>query len=153
DSEVSADGQVITSNVNSAIGAAPTIVPGGGFIVDGRNLQGQSNHLFNLQFGYEDLELNSRATFLVNWASKRIRQTENLITGQPAVIERPPITLDFVWSRELDTWGGGWEIGFKVRNILGDDYDATQTFNDGTVALFDTYSLGREISASVKKVF
>lgn len=150
-SNVSADGIVITSTVNSATGANATPVPAAGFIVDGRSLQGQSDHLFNLQFGYEDIELNSRATFLVNWASKRIRQTENIITGAPAVIERPPVTLDFVWSRELETWGGGWEIGFKVRNILGDDYEATQEFSDDTVALFDTYSLGREISFSLKK--
>lgn len=152
-SDVDADGDVITAIVNSQSGALANVSPGSGFIVDGRSLQGQSNHLFNLQLGVEDDELNSRATLLVNWASKRIRQTENIITGAPAVVEAPPVTLDFVWSRGLETWGGGWEIGFKVKNILGDDYEAVQTFADGTVAQFDTYSLGREISASLKREF
>lgn len=154
-SEVSADGDVITAVVNSQTGATPNISPGAGFIVDGRSLQGQSDHLFNLQIGVEDIELDSRATILVNWASSRIRQTENIITGAPAVVEEPPITVDFVWSRSLDGpfLGGGWEIGFKVRNILGDDYEAKQSFSDGTVALFDTYTLGRELSASLKKEF
>ena len=41
--------------------------------------------------------------FLFNWAPERIRQTENIITGPLAVIEHPPITLDFVRSRKLET--------------------------------------------------
>ncbi|MEZ5897494.1 MAG: TonB-dependent receptor [Parvularculaceae bacterium] len=152
-SKVSADGDVTTAVVNSQSGAVANVSPAAGFIVDGRSLQGQSSHLFNLQLGYEDVELNSRATLLINWASRRIRQTENIITGAPAVVEHPPITLDFVWSRGLETFGGQWEIGFKVKNILGDDYEALQSFADGTEAKFDTYRLGREISFNISKEF
>lgn len=44
------------------------------------------------------------------------------------------------------------DIGLSVRNILGDDYEATQTFDDG-VATFDSYNLGRTFSASIKRNF
>ncbi len=152
-SEVSADGDVTTALVSSATGAVPVVTPASGFIIDGRQLQGQSNHLVNFQFGFEDSDLNSRATILVNWSSGRIRQTQNIITGGPDVIERPPVTVDFVWSRTIENWGGEWELGLAVRNILGDDYEATQAFPDATVALFDTYDLGRELSASIKRSF
>lgn len=152
-SDVSSDGNVTTALINSASGATPVVTPASGFIVDGRQLQGQSNHLVNFQVGYEDFDLDSRATILVNWTSRRIRQTQNIITGGPDVVEEPPVTVDFVWSRGFEKWGGQWEIDFAVRNILGDDYSATQSFADGTVALFDTYGLGREITAGIKRKF
>lgn len=151
-SDVSADGTVISSVVNTATGATPVVIPGAGAVVDGRSLQGQSNHLFNLQLGTQDLDKNERITLLVNWASSRIRQTEDLSRGLPAVIERPPVSVDFVFSRDIETYlGGVWQLGFQVRNILGEDYDATQLFNDGTVSEFDTYRFGRTLSLSVKK--
>jgi outer membrane receptor protein involved in Fe transport len=133
----------------------PNVVPATNFVTDGRSLQGQSNHLFNLQFGVEDVELNSRATFLVNWSSKRIRNVESFLSGvtTPVVVERPPLMVDFVYSRGFEKWGGEWEIGFEVRNILGDDYEATQDFADGATALFDSYSLGRRFSMSLKREF
>lgn len=152
-SDVSADGFVTTANPSLAGPITPTVTPGAGFIVDGRSLQGQSDHLFNFQLGLENAETNSKATLLVNWASQRIRQTQNIITGAPSVDERPPVLVDFVWSRDLDTFGQDWEIGFAVRNILGEDYEATQTFADGTSADFDVYDLGREISVNLKAKF
>lgn len=152
-SDVSADGNVTTALISSAAGAVPVVTPGAGFIIDGRQLQGQSNHLVNFQIGYEDVDLDARATILVNWASSRIRQTRNIITGGPDVIEAPPVTLDFVWRRGFENFGGRWEVLLEMRNILGDDYRAVQTFADGTVALFDAYGLGREISASLKRKF
>ncbi len=154
-SEVSADGDVTIASVNSQAGAFPQTVAAAGVLEDGRSLQGQSDHLVNFQLGIEDPETNSRATFLVNWASERIRQTENLTSGvnAPAVVENPPVLVDFVWSRELERYGGGWQIGIAIRNILGDDYEALQTFEDGSVAAFDTYRLGRIFSANISKSF
>lgn len=156
DSSVSADGTVTTALISGASGAQPNVIPATSAFEDGRALQGQSKHLGNLQLGWESEETDSRATILFNYASSRIRNVE-LVLGPgvvvPRVIEQPPITVDFVWSRGLQGWGGAWELGFEVRNILGEDYDATQTFPDGSVAQFDTYGLGREISFNIKKEF
>lgn len=156
-SEVSNDGDVSTSALNPLTRIVEEFVlPGSSVFEDGRALQGQSKHLFNLQIGLEDPEKESKATFLVNWASSRIRQVE-LVLGTnnivPRVIEEPPITVDFVWSRRFENIGGMWQVGLEVRNILGDDYEATQTFPDGSVTQYDVYPLGRKISASLKKEF
>lgn len=156
-STVSNDGDIATSALNPATRVVEEqILPGSSVFEDGRALQGHSRHLFNLQLGVEDAEREMKATFLVNWASSRIRQVELILGANnvvPRVIEEPPVTLDFVWSRRFERLGGQWEIGLEVRNILGDDYKATQTFPDGSVTQYDTYSLGRKLSASLKREF
>ncbi|MEZ5983975.1 MAG: hypothetical protein R3C54_16880, partial [Parvularculaceae bacterium] len=156
ESEVSDDGVVITGapdGVTQRI--VPIANPASNYVVDGRSLQGQSKHIINFQIGLEDVENNSRATILVNWSSDRIRNVESFRSGvvAPAVVEEPPLLIDFVWSRGFEKWGGNWELGLKVRNILGDDYEATQTFADGTTAIFDSYRMGRDISVSLKRDF
>lgn len=153
-SKVSADGDVVTPLV-TALSTTRLVLPATSVFFDGRPLQGQSEHLFNLQLGWEDSVLDSRATFLVNWASSRIRNVEAIETGglSPRVIERPPLTLDFVYSRGFEKFGNKWELGFKIQNLLGDDYEARQTFPDGTVLDFDTYKRGRELSASISTTF
>jgi len=151
-SSVSTEGNVVSALVSSA-GASAALVPGEAFIVDGRQLQGQSNHLVNISVGLENPTRNMKATLLASWASERIRQTEDLQNGAPAVFERVPFSLDFVFSRTFQSPAGPFDLGFKVRNILGDNYEATQDFADGSVAQFDVYSLGRELSASISKKF
>lgn len=155
DSEVNADGDVVQSIVSSATGAVANVVSGNSFIVDGRRLQGQSEHLFNLQFGLEDESTNGKATFLLNYASSRIRQTENVLSGiiAPAVEESPPVLLDFVASRDFVTFGQTWSLELAVRNIAGDDYQAVQNFDDGTQGQFDVYDLGREFTGKVTLKF
>lgn len=146
---------VSLAGVNSSTGAQEIQQFAGALFQDGRSLQGQSNNLFNFQVGVENQERNERLTLLVNYASNRIRNVEGVFSGVavPRVIERPPVSLDVVYSRGFRKFGGDWEIGLKARNLLGEDYDATQVFPDGTVALFDTYQLGRELSVSLSRTF
>ncbi|MEM9669506.1 MAG: TonB-dependent receptor [Pseudomonadota bacterium] len=163
DSEVSTDGDVILSTIISGQPAFGNSVAAEGVIVDGRPLQGQSDHLFNLQIALENPDINGKAALLLNYASERIRQTENL-SGippaqieagliPPAVVEQVPVLLDFVASRDFETFGTTWNFEFAVRNIIGDDYEATQDFNDGTVGLFDVYDLGREFTGTITVKF
>ncbi len=158
ESNVSGDGTVTTPVINGNTGATPSEIAAVSVFNPGRALQGQSRHLFNLQLGYEDKEKDSRATFLVNYASQRIRNVELVISRPlgvvaPAVLERPPITLDFVYSRKIVALGGTWDFGFKIENILGEDYEATQNFDDGTFTNFDTYGLGRKFTVNLKRAF
>ncbi|MEM1103082.1 MAG: TonB-dependent receptor, partial [Pseudomonadota bacterium] len=100
------------------------------FIDSGRRLQGQSEHLANLQIGYQDLENNSRATLLVNYTSERIREAGTIISEATGArindtTEQLPVSLDFVASREFQAFGGLYEIGFRAQNILNDDYFAS----------------------------
>ena len=115
--------------------------------IDGdRSLQGQSDHLANVQIGYENFDENSRATLLFNYASERIRQVGG---GAPnnRVVENPPITLDFVYSRTLDIAGGEYEMAARIGNILGDDMtrarlsDPTKSFSIATRSVAPSASI------------
>lgn len=121
----------------------------------GRSLEGQSDHIANVQVGYQNLDAGSRMTLLVNYASERIQLLGN---ESPAntVIERPPVTLDWVYSRDLEIAGGEYTLNARIGNILGDDYDAFQItdFTDerGEIT-YDRYDIGRTISVGLTRRF
>ena len=152
-SDVSADGTVIAPNNSNVL--SPDERPGESFFVDGRSLQGQSDHIANVQIGYEDFEARSRAFILLNWSSERIRQV-GLITGGsqvPDTVERLPVTVDFVYSRSFEKWGGDWDMQAKVGNILNDRYEATVDGAEATSVPIDVYDLGTTVSLSLKRRF
>ncbi|MEO1242363.1 MAG: TonB-dependent receptor [Pseudomonadota bacterium] len=152
DSEVSADGDV---QINVANSPNPPVQPASNFFADGRRLQGQSEHIVNVQMGWEDFEANSKLFLLVNWASERIRQVGILSGGSqvPDTVERLPVTVDLVYSRGFEKWGGNWEISGKVGNILNDRYEATADGTNGSSIAIDVYELGTTVSLSLKRSF
>lgn len=154
DSSVSADGTVpITPpTVDPSLGVAPLVLSATGLYSDGRKLQGQSDHLANLQLGVEDYENGWEATVLLNYASERIRAVEDLSNGLPSIIEQLPMSLDFVFNYDLEIRGGEYELGLKVKNILNDRYEATQSLA-GTSLIIDDYDIGTSASVSVKRRF
>ncbi|MEL6246274.1 MAG: TonB-dependent receptor, partial [Pseudomonadota bacterium] len=107
---------------------------------------------FNFQIGYKDFVANSDLNLLFNFQSERIRSVESLNDLTPAVIEEPPITLDLVYKRDFEVAGGQYQFGFKLNNILDEEYKAFQE-SGGTEVLVDTYSLGRAASVSLKRTF
>jgi len=150
-SEVDADG-LVPVNIGTPLNPVRDLQLGSTRIVDGRQLQGQSEHLFNLQVGYEDYDARSRAMILVNFTGERIRSAENLSVpggGLPAIVEHPPTTVDFVYSREFDAMGGVFELGFRAQNLLNDEYEAFQT-RGGVSVPIDTYEIGRSFTVSLK---
>ncbi|MDX2143255.1 MAG: TonB-dependent receptor [Rhodospirillaceae bacterium] len=141
------DSKIKVKPGDTVIRSNGTVLPANFVIRDGRALQGQSDHLANLQIGYEDIEVNSAATLLLNYASKRIRASA--AQTLPEIIEQPPLSLDFTYSRSFDIWGGEYELGFKAENLLGDNYSATQRLGQNRVNV-DRYDLGRSFSLSLK---
>ena len=125
------------------------------FLPGGRSLEGQSDHIANVQIGYENLDAGSRMTFLLNYASERIQLIGNSSPSN-TVIERPPVTLDWVYSRDLEIAGGEYTLSAKIGNILGDEYDAFQVtdFSDqrGEI-VYDRYDIGRTISLGLTRRF
>ena len=157
DSTVSADGDVFITppTVDPSRGVTPVTVAASGLYTDGRRLQGQSNHLANVSLGVEDFERGWDAFLLLNYTSDRIRAVEDLSNGLPSIIEELPLSLDAVVNFQMgDTpvLGEGVEFGFKVTNILDDDYRATQSLGDNEVVI-DSYDIGTTFSASIKKSF
>ena len=120
--------------------------------IAGRQLQGHSKYLFNLQFGYYDEANDADLNFLINFQSKRIRSVESLSDSTPAVMEEPPITFDIVYKQTIEVMDREWSFGLKVQNLFDSDYQAYQE-SGGTKVLVDTYSPGQKASISISHSF
>lgn len=144
---------VITAQPSSGAEPQPSVGPARGFIADGDPLQGQSEHLANIQVGWEDANAQTRTALLLNYTGERSRALANVSVGLPAVIEEPPILLDLVHSRAFDLADGNtFDVRFAVRNLLGEDYVATQSAGSSSVVV-DSYELGSTFSISVSRTF
>jgi len=135
--------------------------PGGGgsdedatfFIQDGSRLQGQSEHVANLQFGWEDDTARSQATIIVNYVSERVsaRGAGGAGAREPDYIQDPGVFVDFVFRKDFEV--GGRELGFalELRNLLNTDFDEFQEL--GNKILINNYELGSSASVSLSARF
>ncbi len=113
-----------------------------------RDLQGQSPILANLRFGFDDIDRGERAAILFNFTDGRIDTVG--VLGTPDQVERPPALLDLVYSKEFSLPGvpGSYELSFRARNLLNDDYEllADNIF-------VEQYDLGRTFSMGLRARF
>ncbi|MEM9421229.1 MAG: TonB-dependent receptor, partial [Pseudomonadota bacterium] len=144
-SEVSSDGTVIIASPPGATGIQPREFDGANVINDGRALQGQSDHLFNLQLGIENQDTGTRVTGLLNYASERVVLPAANATD-PAVFEQPPISLDLVVNQTVEVGGKEFGLDLKVQNLLGEDYNAYREDQSGAEAPFLQYDRGTTFS-------
>jgi len=123
------------------------------FIADGSRLQGHSEHVANLQLGWEDDSARSQATFIVNYVSERITARGAGAAGarEPDYLQDPGVFVDFVYRKDFDVWGR--EVGFalELRNLLGTDYDEFQEL--GNRIRINSYDLGTSASVSLSARF
>lgn len=123
------------------------------FIADGSRMQGQSEHVANLQLGWEDDTARSQATIIVNYVSERItaRGAGNAATREPDYVQDPGVFLDFVYRKDFEV--GGRDMGFAIelRNLLNTGYDEFQEL--GNKILINNYDLGSSASVSLTARF
>ena len=124
--------------------------PATDYFADGAPLTGQSDHLVNLQFGFEDLDRLSQQTLLVSYASERV--ISRGLIGQPDIIEKPGVRLDFVWREGFSIAGAEAELKLEARNLLGTRHQEFQ--DDGTSFInVNTYDVGQSFSAGLSLTF
>ncbi|MEO0983605.1 MAG: TonB-dependent receptor [Pseudomonadota bacterium] len=152
DSEVSVDGGIVTTASISGGSVTPNVTAAENFIIDGRQLQGQSRHLVNFQVGWDDFDAGARFRVLVNYSSSRIRTTENLLENDPAIVEDIPLSVDVTYSKEFNFLGGDYEFSFRAANLFGDDYSAFQSGTENTIFV-DTYDRGQSFTLGLKRSF
>lgn len=145
------------SKVNASSGDTVFPLQAGGqprpatdFIVDGSRLQGQSEHLANLQIGWQDDPARSQATLLLTYASER--STARAPNGQPDFIQDPGINLDLVYKKGFDVAGRLFAFDLKAQNLLGEDFDEFQSGNSGYVQV-NQYDLGTTVSLGLSTEF
>jgi outer membrane receptor protein involved in Fe transport len=120
---------------------------------NGAPLTGQSDHLLNLQLGFENTERLSQQTILVSYASKRVvSRGLNGSVPQPDVIERPGIQLDFVAREGVDVFGKKLELKIEARNLLGTSHREYQRAGDRSIDI-NTYDVGTTFAASASLTF
>ncbi|WP_343684397.1 TonB-dependent receptor [Asticcacaulis sp.] len=122
------------------------------YIKDGAKLQGQSDHLANVQFGWEDSEAKSQATLLLTYVSERISVRGSGIVGDPDIMQEPGTQVDFVWRKGFDAFGRGLNFQLEARNLTGTEYKEYQTINDKRVYV-DRYDPGMSVSVSLSTQF
>ncbi len=145
DSEVTVEAGDVVYPLSA--GGAPR--PASDYIIDGSRMQGQSAHLANLQLGWEDDAAQSQATVLVTWVSERSSARGR--PGEPDLIQKPGVMLDFVYRKDF-LWGGrDMGLGIEVRNLLDTEYLEYQELGNRITA--NAYDLGMSGSISLTTRF
>ncbi|SEI74282.1 TonB-dependent receptor [Sphingomonas sp. OV641] len=157
-SKITADEQCVPSVLGITLGGCGDgFAPANLQFRDGAPLTGQSDHLVNLQLGYEDRDNDLQATLLFNYASERVtNRGPSLLSGvgfQPDIIERPGIRLDFVVRQTVDFLGTRLELKGEARNLTGTRYQESQTFDDGQRVFINRYEQGRMITLGASVTF
>lgn len=123
------------------------------FIEDGSRLQGQSEHVANVQLGWEDDTARSQATLIVNYVSERTTARGAGAAGarEPDYVQDPGVFLDFVFRKDFDYAGREYGFALELRNLLGTDYDEFQEL--GNKIRINNYDLGSSASVSLTARF
>ena len=108
-------------------------------------LTGQSTHLVNLQFGFEDTSRLSQQTLLLTYASPRATNRGPNLT--PDIIEKPGVQLDLVLREGITMFGKTIELKAEGRNLLGTEYRESQKLNDSELFI-NRYDVGRSFAFS-----
>lgn len=137
-------------DTTAVFGAASTLATD--YFRDGAPLTGQSDHLINLQLGLEDTERQSQQTILVTYASDRVVSRGLFAAGQPDVIERPGLQLDFVAREGITVFATDLDLKLEVRNILGTRYQEFQQAGDARIDT-NSYKRGTVFSLGVTANF
>src|SRR5690606_31705487 len=150
------DSETESSSGDQVILYNGTRLPADLAVVDGDRMQGQSEHLANLQLGLEGSN-GDQATLLVGHASERIsaRGTfdANGAQRQPALMHDPGTSVDLVLRKGLPAWGGAdVQLTFEARNLLGEEYHEYQELGGGRIDV-NRYDLGRSFSVALKASF
>ena len=126
-------------------GAGDTVIPPGfngaaqaarSFVADGSRMQGQSEHIANLQLGIENEDTDLQATLVANYVSERISVRGR--AGQPDYMEKPGTTLDLVVRKGLDFGYQRFKpsIRFSARNLLDTRHEEYQQADGGRIDLY-----------------
>jgi len=111
-----------------------------------RSFQGQSEWLGNLQFGWRDADRGENLAFVLNYTGSRLSLLG--VFQAPDEFEKPPLMLNFAYSKEFEVGDNILELSVEAENLLGDEIEFTQ---DGVVT--EGYELGRTLALGLKYKF
>ena len=127
-----------------------TVQPAANFFTDGAPLTGQSDHIANLQLGFEDTDKLSQQTLLLTYASKRV--TSRGAGGLPDILESPGLRVDFVVRQGIKIGGIQTEWKVEGRNLTARAHEEYQQAGANRIEI-NTYDVGRSFALSVSAKF
>ncbi|MBN2365010.1 MAG: TonB-dependent receptor [Calditrichaeota bacterium] len=110
---------------------------------DSRPLQGQSPHLLNLDFGYDNYKTGTTASIQYNVFGDRLSDVTSDAT--PDVYEKSRDILNFIASQKLFA---GLSMQLKARNILNSSIRFVHEYK-GVEYVRKEYKIGREFSIGI----
>ena len=152
--------QVDEDDVTYTLGRGGIPQPAAELFPDGAPLQGQSEHLANLQLGIENPNTGSQATLLVGYTSGRINARGILASDaegnsrvvQPDYVQAPSTMVDLVLKKGLKLWDTDVVLSFEARNLLNEEYSEYQAFGGGRADVY-RYDLGTTYSFEISVAF
>ena len=143
------ESEVVYGSNDTYINSQGASISAASLFANGRDtrLQGQSDLISNIQFGWYELQNGSQATLIVNYVSDRVRARG--IDVLPDVIEEPPLLVDFVYSKEIDYDDSMLKLSLELRNLLDEEYYAAMASS----VVYDQYKLGTSVSLGFKFSF
>ena len=132
------------SYIDSKVDLSPDSIRLEGASADGRELQGQSQWLGNLQIGLDHYPTEQQFTLLLNYFDKRIfRVARGTNTGPE--YEDSRLILDFTYEK---IWSESLVLEASIKNILNTKVEYSQ--NDNTI---ESYNVGTFFKAGVTYKF
>ncbi len=128
--------------------------PATDFVADGDQLQGQSEHIANIQLGWRDDSAKSQGTLLATYSTERI--SARAPNREPDFIQDPGLVLDFVFKKGFALGNKDLNFDFKVNNILGERfYEFQKGRDDGIsgIVIVNGYDLGTTFTLGLSAEF
>jgi outer membrane receptor protein involved in Fe transport len=132
------------SYIDSEVNLSDTSLRLEGPSADGRNLQGQSEWLGNLQVGFDHYPTEQKFTLLMNYFDERIFRVSRGTNNGPEY-EDGRLLLDFTYEK---IWSESLVIEASIKNIFNSKVEYTQ--NDNTI---ESYNVGTFFKAGVTYMF
>ncbi len=120
------------------------------FVRDGSQMQGQSEHIANLQIGIEDPNSRTQATLAATYVGKRISARGR--AGQPDIMQEPGTMLDLILRKGVDIGQTEVTVSLEARNLLDTEYQEYQKMGGGRVDI-NRYDIGTSFSLNVSASF
>ncbi len=124
--------------------------PASDYFVNGAPLTGQSDHVANVQIGFQHEDRLSEQTLMLTYASDRVSQRGP--NGTPDLTERPGLRLDLVVREEIEIGSLPMEMKLEVRNITGTEFKEFQRLGD-SIIYNNRYDVGTSFSFGLTAKF
>lgn len=111
-----------------------------------RQMQGQSDWLGNLQFGWDDYDRGENFALVLNYTGERLSGVG--INEVQDEFERPPLMMNVVYKREFEVGSNLLELSLEAENLLNDSAEWVQ---EGQI--IETYDIGRTLSVGLTYKF